>query len=84
MPDPIMYQADGYVVLRHDHPEQLMDAEEIRAFFQDLFAKQPELLPSELRPLPTQAAQIDKLLEDYCELDIEDGFLQWYVVRFEK
>lgn len=83
MPDPIMYQEDGYVVLRHDQPEKLMEPEEIRAFFQDLFAQQPDLLPSELAPLePTE--QLTKLLEDYCELDIPDGFLQWYAVRFEK
>lgn len=83
MPDPIMYQEDGYVVLRHDQPEQLMEPEEIRAFFQDLFAQQPDLLPPELASLEP-AEQLAKLLEDYCELDIPDGFLQWYAVRFEK
>lgn len=84
MADPIMYQVDGYVVLRHDHPEQLMEPDEIRTFFHDLFAAQPDLLPTELASLHSQAAQIEKLLEDYCELDIEEGFLQWYAVRFEK
>ncbi|MBV5261489.1 chlororespiratory reduction protein 7 [Synechococcus moorigangaii CMS01] len=84
MADPIMYQVDGYVVLRHDHPEQLMEPEEIRTFFQDLFATQPDLLPADLVKLPSQADQINRLLEDYCELDIEEGFLQWYAVRFEK
>ncbi len=84
MADPIMYQVDGYVVLRHDHPEQLMEPEEIRTFFQDLFATQPDLLPPELANLSSQEAQIDQLLADYCELAIEDGFLQWYAVRFEK
>lgn len=83
MPDPIMYQEDGYVVLSGDRPEQLMDPAEIRTFFQELLTAQPELLPSELATL-TQTAQIEKLLEDYCELDLEEGFLQWYVVRFEK
>ena len=83
MPDPIMYQEDGYVVLRHDQPEQIMEPDEIRQFFTDLFAKQPDLLPSELATLPP-ADQLTKLLEDYCELDIPDGFLQWYAVRFEK
>ena len=83
MPDPIMYQEDGYVVLRHDQPEQLMEPAEIRAFFQDLFAKQPDLLPSELVSLSPDE-QLTKLLEDYCELEIPDGFLQWYAVRFEK
>ncbi|MGB2926195.1 MAG: chlororespiratory reduction protein 7 [Limnothrix sp.] len=83
MPDPIMYQEDGYVVLRHDHPEKLMEPQEIRDFFHKLFATQPDLLPSELANLP-QPAQFNKLLEDYCELEIEGGFLQWYAVRFEK
>ncbi|OKH17793.1 chlororespiratory reduction protein 7 [[Limnothrix rosea] IAM M-220] len=83
MPDPIMYQEDGYVVLRHDQPEQIMESDEIRQFFRDLFTKQPDLLPSELATLSTDA-QITKLLEDYCELEIPDGFLQWYAVRFEK
>ena len=83
MPDPIMYQEDGYVVLRHDQPEKLMEPAEIRAFFQDLFTKQPDLLPSELSSLAPDE-RLTKLLEDYCELDIPDGFLQWYAVRFEK
>lgn len=83
MPDPIMYQEDGYVVLRPDQPEQIMEPEEIRDFFKGLFAAEPDLLPSELSQL-SEAAQLDKLLEDYCELDIEGGFLQWYAVRFEK
>lgn len=83
MPDPIMYQEDGYVMLRPDQPEQLMEPDEMRDFFKTLFAAEPDLLPSELSTLP-EAAQLDKLLEDYCELDIEGGFLQWYAVRFEK
>lgn len=78
-----MYQEDGYVVLRPDQPEQLMEPDEMRDFFKSLFAAEPDLLPSELSQLP-EAAQLDKLLEDYCELDIEGGFLQWYAVRFEK
>ena len=83
MPDPIMYQEDGYVLLRHDQPEQIMETEEMHQFFRDLFTKQPNLLPEELADLD-QAAQFTKLLEDYCELEITDGFLQWYAVRFEK
>lgn len=83
MTDPIMYQEDGYVLLRHDHPEQLMEPEEMRQFFSQLLAQSPELLPQELTAFPP-ATQVTKLLEDYCELDIPDGFLQWYVVRFEK
>ncbi|WP_099240105.1 chlororespiratory reduction protein 7 [Synechococcus sp. BDU 130192] len=84
MADPIMYQVDGYVVLRHDHPEQLMEPDEIRTFFETLLSIQPDLLPADLAKLPSQAEQIDQLLADYCELEIEDGFLQWYAVRFEK
>lgn len=83
MPDPIMYQEDGYVLLRHDQPEQLLEIDEIKQFFLDLFARQPDLLPTELAPLP-EDAKLDKLLSDYCELDIPNGFLQWYAVRFEK
>ncbi len=83
MPDPIMYQEDGYVLLRHDYPEQIMEPDEIRQFFTELFAEQPDLLPSELATL-APADQLTKLLEDYCELEITDGFLQWYAVRFEK
>jgi hypothetical protein len=83
MTDSIMYQEDGYVLLRHDQPEQLLEPEEMRQFFTHLFAKEPDLLPQELAPLPLDQ-QLTKLLEDYCELDIPNGFLQWYVVRFEK
>ncbi len=84
MPDPIMYQADGYVVLRHDQPEQLMEADELRAYLQDLFTKQPDVIPTELEHLSLDE-QLNKLMEDYCELDLAPGeFLQWYMVRFEK
>lgn len=85
MPDPIMYQEDGYVVLESDQPEQFMDTAELKTKLIDLLSLEEVTIPRELEKFESQELQAQHLLDNYFELDIgADKYLQWYVVRLEK
>jgi Protein CHLORORESPIRATORY REDUCTION 7 len=85
MPDPIMYQEDGYVVLESDQPEQFMTVEELKAKLTNLLLLEEVIIPRELEQFNTVESQAQHLLDNYFELDIGvDKYLQWYVVRLEK
>jgi hypothetical protein len=85
MPDPIMYQEDGYVVLESDQPEQFMTAEELKAKLINLLLLEEVIIPRELEQFDKVESQAQHLLDNYFELDIgTDEYLQWYVVRLEK
>lgn len=84
MPDSIMYQEDGYVVLEPDKPEEFLSAEELLAKLTEILQKQEDL-PRELQKFDSFAAKAKYLMETYCEFDIAPGqYIQWYVVRLEK
>ncbi|NJK28245.1 MAG: chlororespiratory reduction protein 7 [Coleofasciculaceae cyanobacterium SM2_3_26] len=85
MPDSLMYQNDGFVVLEPNQPEQLLSSEEMLAKLQSFLATQQEDLPRDLQKFASVAEQAAFALENYCELNTTDGqFLQWYAVRMEK
>ncbi len=85
MPDPIMYQEDGYVVLESDLPEQFMTATELKDKLINLLLLDEVIIPRELEKFDTPELQAQHLLDNYFELDIgADKYLQWYVVRLEK
>lgn len=85
MPDPIMYQEDGYVVLESDQPEQFMNAAELKTKLADLLQQSDVVIPRELEQFTSPELQAQHLLDNYFELDISaDQYLQWYVVRLEK
>ncbi len=85
MPDPIMYQEDGYVVLESNQPEQFMNAAELKTKLVDLLLSEEVIIPRELEQFNSQELQAQHLLDNYFELDIgADKYLQWYVVRLEK
>ena len=85
MPDSIMYQQDGYVVLETDRPEQLMTEEELLAKLKQALTLLSEDLPSDVQKFTSPEARAKYLLDNYYELDIgEGGYLQWYVVRWNK
>ena len=85
MPDSIMYQEDGYVVLESDRPEQFMTATELKDKLVNLLLLDEVLIPRELEQFDTPELQAQHLLDNYFELDIgADCYLQWYVVRLEK
>jgi len=85
MPDPIMYQEDGYVVLESDQPEQFLNATELQAKLVDLLLLEEVIIPRELEQFDSTESQAKHLVDNYFELDIgADKYLQWYVVRLEK
>ncbi|MEL6441103.1 MAG: chlororespiratory reduction protein 7 [Cyanobacteria bacterium J06621_8] len=85
MPDPIMYQEDGYVVLESDQPEQFMNYFELQAKLVGLLSSDEVIIPRELEQFDSAELQAQHLIENYFELDIgADRYLQWYVVRLEK
>jgi hypothetical protein len=85
MPDSIMYQDDGYVVLESDREEEFMSAEELKTKLEEILVSENVEIPRELAKFESTAARAQHLLDNYFELDIGEGkYLQWYVVRLEK
>ena len=85
MPDPIMYQEDGYVVLETNQPEQFMDSTELKTKLANLLQQSDVIVPRELEQFESPELQAQHLINNYFELDIgADKYLQWYVVRLEK
>ncbi|MEN9519276.1 MAG: hypothetical protein RLZZ381_1864 [Cyanobacteriota bacterium] len=85
MPDPIMYQEDGYVVLESDRAEQFMNSAELKTKLAHLLQQPEVIIPKELEKFESPELQAQHLLDNYFELDISaDQYLQWYVVRLEK
>ena len=85
MPDPIMYQEDGYIVLEADTPEQFMTKIELQTKLENLLTSSEIEIPRELTKFDSIAEKASYLRDNYFELDIgENKFLQWYVVRLEK
>ena len=85
MPDSIMYQEDGYVVLESDCAEQFMSAQDLRNKLINHLLLEEIIIPRELEQFDTHEEQAQHLIDNYFELDIgADKYLQWYVVRLEK
>ena len=85
MPDSIMYQEDGFVVLESDRPERFLTAQELKEKLQELLLSSQEDLPRDLEKFSSVEEKAEYLMNTYCELDIGPGkYLQWYVVRLEK
>lgn len=85
MPDPIMYQEDGYVVLESDRPEEFMTLAELKAKISNILLQEETIIPRELEKFDSTESKAQHLIDNYFELDIgTDRYLQWYVVRLEK
>ncbi|ERN42951.1 protein of unknown function (DUF3571) [Rubidibacter lacunae KORDI 51-2] len=85
MPDPIMYQEDGYVVLETGQPEQFLSAAELLEKLTGILSDRQDDLPRDLQKFATVSEQAHHLLSTSCEFDPGPGeYLQWYVVRLEK
>ncbi|MGK7953698.1 MAG: chlororespiratory reduction protein 7 [Crocosphaera sp.] len=85
MPDSIMYQEDGFVVLEPDQPEQILTHEELLEKLKGILVNRQDDLPRELQKLTTVDDQAKYLMENFCDLDMgSDDYLQWYVIRLEK
>ena len=86
MPDPLMYQdAETYVLLEPNQPEQFLTPEELLEKLKTVLSKRQDDLPRDLQRFTALEDQAQYLMETSCELDVgADSFLQWYVVRLEK
>lgn len=85
MPDSIMYQEDGFVVLETNLPEQFLSPQALLEKLTKILEANPELIPRELKKFNSNREKAQYLRDNYCELDIApDQYLQWYVVRLEK
>ncbi len=85
MPDSIMYQEDGFVVLEPDQPEQILTSQELLEKLKGILSSRQNDLPRELEKFTTVEAQAEYLMENFCDLDMgSDSYLQWYVIRLEK
>lgn len=85
MPDSIMYQEDGFVVLESDLPEQFLTRDELKEKLKVILLGEQNNLPRELEKFDSIEEQAQYLMENYYEYDVGAGkYLQWYVVRLEK
>ncbi|HBQ99334.1 MULTISPECIES: chlororespiratory reduction protein 7 [unclassified Roseofilum] len=85
MPDSLMYQSDGFVVLESNQPEQFLTEAELLHKLKACLSQLQEELPRDLQKFTTLEDQAKSLMETSCELDLGPGaFLQWYIVRLEK
>ncbi|EAZ93165.1 chlororespiratory reduction protein 7 [Crocosphaera chwakensis] len=85
MPDSIMYQEDGFVVLETNQPEQILTPQELLEKLKGILSTRQDDLPKELEKLTTIDDQAQYLMENFCDLDMgSDDYLQWYVIRLEK
>jgi len=85
MADSIMYQEDGFVILETNQPETFVSYDELLNKLQKIINDHPDILPRQLNKFETLEKKAQYLLDNYCELEFEDGnYLQWYVIRLEK
>jgi hypothetical protein len=85
MPDSIMYQQDGFVVLESDQTEQFLTPEELKEKLKQILLSEEVDLPRDLAKFDSIDLQAEYLMNNYFELDMGVGkYLQWYVVRLEK
>ncbi|GBF82261.1 chlororespiratory reduction protein 7 [Aphanothece sacrum] len=85
MPNSIMYQEDGFVVLETDQDEQILTHQELLDKLKDILSTRQDDLPRELQKISSIEEQAVYLQENFCDLDMGPGnYLQWYVIRLEK
>lgn len=85
MPDSIMYQEDGFVVLEPDQPEQILTPQELLEKLKAILLTRQDDLPRELQKFTTVETQAEYLRDNFCDLDMgSNSYLQWYVIRLEK
>jgi hypothetical protein len=74
-----------YVVLEPNQEEQFLTIAELTTKLVRILQANLADLPRDLQNLPTINAQVQRLLDTSCDLELEPGqFLQWYAVRLEK
>lgn len=84
MSDPLLREMDHYVVLEPGAEEAILSAQDTRAWLARHLATLPSP-PADLAPLSDVEAQVERLLDTACELELEPGLsIQWFAVRLER
>ncbi|MFN9547955.1 MAG: chlororespiratory reduction protein 7 [Cyanobacteriota bacterium] len=84
MSDPLLREMDHYVVLEPGGEDTILTAEETRAWLARHLASLPRP-PADLEALRGGEAQVERLLETACALELEPGLvIQWFAVRLER
>ena len=85
MVDPRLYDAEAFVLLESNQPEQILTPEELSDRLQTILQTHRANLPDDVKQFDTVASQADYLIETLCELDLgPDQYLQWFAIRLEK
>lgn len=86
MANQLLYGNDEYFVLLEPHQEEvILSVEELREKLRAIVPQAAESLPRDVARLPDLEAQVQRLIDTDCELELRPGErLQWYAVRLEK
>ncbi len=85
MTDSLMFQEDEYVMLTPGQPEEILTAAEMLSKLEATLVANSIDLPTDVSSKISIATQAAYLLDNYCELDLDNGqYLHWYAVRLEK
>jgi len=84
MSDPLLREMDHYVVLEPGAEEAILSARDTRSWLARHLATLPSP-PADLAPSGDVEAQVERLLDTACELELEPGLsIQWFAVRLER
>ncbi|MFM7641820.1 MAG: chlororespiratory reduction protein 7 [Cyanobium sp.] len=84
MSDPLIREMDHYVVLEPGGEEAILSAEDTRLWLARHLSSLTTT-PADLVHLSSVEAQVERLLETACELDLAPGVtIQWFAVRLDR
>jgi hypothetical protein len=84
MSDPLLREMDHYVVLEPGGEDTILSANDTRAWLARHLASLPSP-PADLAHLSALEAQVERLLETACALELAPGqAIQWFAVRLER
>ncbi|MFN5465772.1 MAG: chlororespiratory reduction protein 7 [Cyanobacteriota bacterium] len=84
MSDPLIREMDHYVVLEPGGEEAILSAEDTRLWLARHLSSLATT-PADLSHLSSVEAQVERLLETACELDLAPGVtIQWFAVRLDR
>jgi hypothetical protein len=84
MSDPLLREMDHYVVLEPGGEESILSVQETRSWLARHLAS-CESLPADLGHMGSVEAQVERLIDTACELELTPGVaIQWFAVRLER
>ena len=84
MSDPLLREMDHYVVLEPGGEEAILSADDTRTWLARHLVS-CEIPPADLGHLGSVEAQVERLLDTACELELTPGVaIQWFAIRLER